>query len=79
MLAGESKSYGILHISTGNKGLKVGLGCMRYLNRDVQSRAKEVIIGVLPEALRGDGQDGELRAVVPRLVLFGVSTNKSNL
>jgi hypothetical protein len=52
---------------------------VRPCRRKCCQRAKEVIIGVLPEALRGDGQDGELRTVVPRLALFGVSTNKSNL
>ena len=36
------------------------------------------VVGVLPRALRGDGQYGELRTVVPRLTLLRVGSNKSD-
>jgi hypothetical protein len=35
-----------------------------------------LVMGVLPGALRGDGKNGELRTVVPRLTLLRVRTNK---
>jgi hypothetical protein len=37
-----------------------------------------LIIGVLPRALCGDGEHGELRTVAFRLTLLRVGTNKSD-
>jgi len=57
-----------------------GLGHARAKNRDAMSLdfRDPFIFCIFPRALRGDGKNGEIRAVVPRLTLLRVGSNESD-